>query len=187
LEDEMAASTLLKPQPQSVRLDPATTAIAVLDLSVRCDDASDVCSELMKSLGAFLERARTAGVPIIFTSGYALKGTPEAEVATALKRRPSEPLIHPDAFDKFQSGELQTFLESHNVKNLVVVGSSTHVCVLYTATTAARVYGYNVVIPIDGVNTRDTINHDVALHQLQVIPRASSLITFSTEDTITFD
>jgi nicotinamidase-related amidase len=182
----MTAQELLKPQPQAVQLDPATTAIAVLDLNVRCDDASDICSELMAGLGAFLERARGAGVPIIFTSGFTLKGTPEAEIATALKRRPSEPLIHPDAFDKFQSGELQAFLASHQTKNLIIAGSSTHVCVLYTATTAARVYEYNVVIPLDGVNTREAINHDSALHVLQVIPRASARITFSTEAEITF-
>jgi nicotinamidase-related amidase len=169
-----------------MQLDPATTAIAVLDLNVRCDDASDICSELMEGLGKFLDRARAAGVPIIFTSGYALKGTPEAEIATALKRRADEPLIHPDAFDKFQSGELKAFLDAHNTKNLVVVGSSTHVCVLYTATTAARVHTYNVIIPVDGVNTRDVINHDVAIHQLQVIPRAAELIKFSTEEGITF-
>jgi nicotinamidase-related amidase len=182
----MAAPSLLKPQPQAVHLDPTTTAIAVLDLNVRCDDPSDICSELMKNLGTFLERARGAGVPIIFTSGAQLRGTPEAEVATALQRRAGEPLIHPDAFDKFQSGELQEFLTAHGVQDLVIAGSSTHVCVLYTATTAARVYGYRVVIPLDGVNTRDMINHDYALHQLQVIPRASSQITFSTEDQITF-
>ena len=182
----MTAQSLLRPQPKEVHLDPNTTAIAVLDLSVRCDDPSDICSELMKGLGAFLERARGAGVPIIFTSGFAVKGTPEAEIATALNRRESEPLIHPDAFDKFYGGELQPFLASHNTKDVIIAGSSTHVCVLYTATTAARVYGYNVIIPLDAVNTRDAINHDYALHQLQVIPRASSLITFSTEDTITF-
>jgi len=183
----MTAQDLLKPQPTPVRLDPATTAIAVLDLSVRCDDPSDICSELMKSLGAFLERARGAGVPIIFTSGFALKGTPEAEVATALKRRPDEPLIHPDAFDKFQSGELQPFLAAHNTKNLIIAGSSTHVCVLYTATTAARVHEYNVIIPIDGVNTTNSIDHDFALHQLKSIPaRASDLISFSELDRISF-
>src|SRR5712692_5732983 len=99
----MTAPTLLRPQPKDVRLDPTMTAVAVLDLSIRCDDPSDICSELMKGLGAFLERARAAGVPIIFTSGFAVKGTPEAEIATALKRRAGEPLIHPDAFDKFQS------------------------------------------------------------------------------------
>lgn len=182
----MTAPSLLRPQPKEVRLDPNTTTIAVLDLSLRCDDSSDICSELMKGLGAFLERARDAGVPIIFTSGFALKGTPEAQIATALQCRENEPLIHPDAFDKFQGGELQPFLASHNTKDLIIVGSSTHVCVLYTATTAARVFGYQVVIPLDGVNTRDVINHDYALHQLQVIPRASSLITFSTENAITF-
>ena len=38
----MTAQELLKPQSQAVQLDPATTAIAVLDLSVRCDDASTI-------------------------------------------------------------------------------------------------------------------------------------------------
>ena len=47
----MTAPSLLKPQPKEVQLDPKTTAIAVLDLNVRCDDPSDICSELMKGLG----------------------------------------------------------------------------------------------------------------------------------------
>jgi len=183
----MAAPTFLVPQPKDFHLSPSDTAIAVLDLGTRCDDPKDICSELMKGLATFLDRARSQRVPIIFTNGYALLGTPEAEIATALKRLPDEPLIHPDAFDKFYGGELLPFLQSHNTKNLVIAGSSTHVCVLYTATTAARVYGYNVIIPLDGINTREAINHELALHQLQVIPRASSLISFSTEDGITFD
>jgi nicotinamidase-related amidase len=185
----MTTPGLKAPEAYPIQLRPSETAIAVLDLSVRCDDPQQVCAQLMGALGKFLERARAMNVPvpIIFTSSFQEKGKPAGEVATALKRRPNEPLIFPDAFDKFYGGELQPFLESHNVTNLVVVGSSTHVAVLYTATAAARVFRYNVVIPIDGVNTANQIEHDYALHQLQVVPRqASDRIRFSTLDGITF-
>jgi nicotinamidase-related amidase len=177
---------LNQPEPVDVKLPVTTTAIAVLDLSVRCDKPDEICSELMAGLGAFLDRARRRRVPIIFTSSFSAKGTPEAEIATALKRRPDEPVIYPDAFDKFVGAELQTFLTGANARQLIIVGSSTHVAVLYTATTAARVYGYQVVIPLDGVNTRNPIEHDYALHQLTVIPRASTLIRFSMLGSIQF-
>jgi nicotinamidase-related amidase len=190
LEGDVSARRLLEPHADPIELEPARTAIAVLDLTVRCDDPSDVCSDLMDGLRAFLDRARRAVVPIVFTSSAHLKGTRHAEVANALGRRFTEPLIHPDGFDKFVGGELEAILSSWTTRNLIVVGSSTHVCVLYTATTAARVHRYNVIVPLDGVNTRDPLNHAVALHLLQaingVLPRGCSPIVFSTEVQITF-
>jgi nicotinamidase-related amidase len=183
----MTAETLRKPQPEPVQLDPASSAIAVLDLSVRCEDPDQVCSQLMETLGAFLERARAAGMPIVFTNSLQDKGTAREAIASPLKRRESEPVLFPDAFDKFYGGELQGFLTSHNVKDLVIVGSSTHVAVLYTATAAARVFRYRVVVPIDGVNTTNMIDHDFALHQLKAVPaRAADLIHFSTLASIKF-
>jgi nicotinamidase-related amidase len=183
----MTAETLRKPQPEAVRLDPASSAIAVLDLSVRCEDPEQVCSQLMERLGAFLERARAAAMPIVYTNSLQDRGTPREPIAAPLKRRDSEPVLFPDAFDKFYGGELQAFLSSKNVKDLVIVGSSTHVAVLYTATAAARVFRYNVIIPIDGVNATTPLDHDYALHQLKAVPaRAADLIRFSTLATITF-
>jgi nicotinamidase-related amidase len=176
----MTATELRRPEPQSITLDPATSAIAVLDLSVRCNDPKQICHELMERLGVFLERARGASVPIIFTASLQDKGTPNGEIATALKRRESEPVLYPDAFDKFYGGEFKQALDANNVKNLVIVGSSTHVAVMYTATAAARVFQYEVVIPVDGVNTQNAIEHTYALHQLTAIPaRAASHIRFS--------
>ncbi len=183
----MTAEALRKPQAQPVHLDPRETAIAVLDLTVRCDDPNEVCHDLMERLGAFLQRARGAGVPIVFTGSLQDKGTPKGKIAKALGRQPSEPVLYPDAFDKFYGGQLQEFLTSKNVKSLVIVGSSTHVAVMYTATAAARVFRYNVIIPLDGVNTRNAIEHEYALHQLTAIPsRAAKLISFSDLGSISF-
>jgi nicotinamidase-related amidase len=177
----------IKPEPRPLRLEKPATAIAVLDLSVRCDDPGQVCSQLMADLRTFLDRARAAGVPIVFTCSYSAKGTPEGEVAKALNRRPTETVIYPDAFDKFAGGELGTFLQQHGTRNLIIVGSATHVAVMYTASAAARVHKYDVVIPLDGVNSGTAYEHEYALHQLSVIPGgAAARIQFTKLPTIEF-
>jgi nicotinamidase-related amidase len=160
-----------KPKSKAVSLAADETAIAVLDLSARCQDPKEVCWKLMKPLGKFLERARARGVAIIYTISAHTRGTPMQEVALPLRRRDSEPVIYPDSFDKFFGGELQTFLSEKRVKNLVVAGSLTNVAVLYTSSSAARVYGYDVVMPLDGVNAHSRYEHEYAIHQFTILPR----------------
>jgi len=160
-----------KPKAKPISLYVHATAIVVLDLSARCQDPKEVCSKLMKPLGDFLERARACHVPIIYTVSVHTRGTPMQKVALPLKRRDTEPVIYPDSFDKFFGGELQTFLSERGVKNLVVVGSLTNVAVLYTSSSAARVYGYNVILPLDGVNAHTEYEHEYAIHQFTVLPR----------------
>src|SRR6516165_7688438 len=46
-----------RPEPQPLKLDGKTTAIAVLDLSRRCENPQEVCSNLMIPLAEFLDRA----------------------------------------------------------------------------------------------------------------------------------
>ncbi len=159
-----------RPEPRSVSLDAATTAVVVLDLNARCHDPEEVCSQLMEPLGGFLERVREVSVPVVFTVSLMFKGTPLGEVAAPLNRRDTEPVLHPDAFDKFAGGELQAILSAAGAENLIVAGSLTNVAVLYTATSAARVHRYNVVIPLDGVNAKSAYEHEYAIHQLSVLP-----------------
>ena len=160
-----------RPKPSPVSLAVDETAIVVLDLSARCQDPKEVCSKLMKPLGNFLERARARRLPIIYTISAHTRGTPMQEVASPLRRRDSEPVLYPDSFDKFFGGELQNFLSERGVKNLVVVGSLTNVAVLYTSSSAARVYGYDVIMPLDGVNAHSKYEHEYALHQFTILPR----------------
>ncbi len=177
-----------RPDPKPAALEKAKTAVAVLDLSLRCDDSKQACSLLIPGVGKFLDRAREAGVPIWFTATSSEKRTPGGQVATGLHRRESEPLLFPDGFDKFTGGDLEAFLTQHGTDNLVIIGSSTHLCVMYTATTAARSGRYAVLIPIDGVNTANPYEHDYALHQLSVLPGgANKRIQFTSLDGIGFE
>jgi nicotinamidase-related amidase len=162
-----------RPEPQPLKLDNKTTAIGVLDLSARCENPNEVCAKLMDPLAEFLARARKASVPILYTISAAAKGTPLGEVAAPLKRRESEPILYPDAFDKFMGGELKAELDKSNCRYLIIVGSATNFAVLYTATTAARIYRYEVIIPLDGVNARRQYEHEYAIHQMTILPASA--------------
>ncbi len=176
-----------RPEPKPVSLDRETTTVVVLDLSKRCHDQTVPSSQLIPTVGGFLERVRTFGILIIYTISLTSKGTPLGEVASLLKRRETEPVIYPNSFDKFMGGELQNLLKQRNTKNLIAVGAATNVAVLYTATTAARVYHYNVILPLDGVIARTKYEQEYALHQLSVLPVRSSIpIQFTSLSMIQF-
>jgi len=163
-----------RPEPKPVTLDVKTTAILVLDLNARCDDPKQVCSKLTPRLGEFLEKARAANATIIYSVSASAKGTPLGEVAKPLKRREGETVVYPDAFDKFIGGELRSLLQSKGIKTLVITGASTNAAVLYTATTAARMHRYNVVIPMDGVIAASDYEQEYSIHQFTVLPSDAS-------------
>ena len=176
-----------KPQPQPVTLDGKTTAILVLDLHTRCHNPKQICSKLMPGLGELLEKARASSVSIVYTVSSGEKGKPSGEIATPLKRRDGEPVIYPHGFDKFQGGELEGLLKSKGIKSVVVVGSSAHIAVLHTAVTAARAFSYNVIIPMDGMNSRSNYEMEYTFHHLSVIPGgASKLVRFTNLSMISF-
>jgi nicotinamidase-related amidase len=169
----MTAEGPNRPEPKPLKLDAKTTSIVVLDLSSRCENPQEVCSKLMLPLAGFLARARQASVPILYTISAAGKGTPLGEVAGPLKRRESEPVLYPDAFDKFMDGGLKAQLDKWKCRSLVIAGSATNFAVLYTATTAARVFRYEVVLPLDGVNAKRPYEHEYAIHQLTILPASA--------------
>ena len=176
----------VRPEPKPVALDPKTTAVVALDLSRRCHDQDRPCFKLMPALAEFLERARASGTPVVFTVSLMDKGTSLGGVASPLKHQPTEPLLFPDSYDKFWGGELSEFLNKSGSQSLVIVGSLTNVAVLYTATTAARVFHYQVVVPLDGVNARTEYEQEYALHQLSVLPGATP-IQFTALPMVTFE
>ena len=176
-----------RPEPKPVTLDSKTTAVLVLDLSSRCHDPKQICSKLMPAVGEFLDKARAAAVPIIYSVSLSAKGTPLGEVASPLKRKENEPVIYPDGFDKFMGGELQALLKEKGAKTLIITGSSTNSTVLYTATTAARIHRYNIVIPMDGSNADRQYEQEYSIHQFTVLSsNANKLFQFTNLALITF-
>ena len=49
-----------------------------------------------------------------------------------------------------------------------------------------ELYGYDVVIPIDGVNTDTPYQQEYSLYQLTVLPNVASRFRFTTVDLLSF-
>jgi len=159
-----------KPNPVKVTLDPKTTALLVLDLNARCENPEERCHKLVEPVAKFLPRARQACIFIVYTVVDRYKGTAEERMPHAFKQQQDEPVLFPSAFDKFYSGELQPMLQQRGIKTVIVCGASSNQAVLYTATAAARPFGYDVVIPVDGLIARGDYEHEFTLHQFTILP-----------------
>jgi nicotinamidase-related amidase len=107
------------------------------------------------------------------------KGSPEDQIAGQMGRHGDEPVLYPHAYDKFANGELQTLLQKWGTKTLVFVGGSANFSMLHTATTAARLHNYSVVVPVDGIYAHSDYEMDYALYHLTVVPRLQDKIHFA--------
>lgn len=159
-----------KPTPAEVTVDPKTTALLVLDLNARCENPAERCHKLIEPVAKFLGRARQARLFIAYTAAEHYKGTAEARMPHAFNHKSDEPVVFPPAFDKFYGGELQSMLQPIGIKTVIVCGASSNQAVLYTATAAARPFGYDVVIPVDGLIARGDYEHEFTLHQFTILP-----------------
>ena len=74
-----------------------------------------------------------------------------------------------------------------DVDTLIITGCRSNICVLHTATTAARELDYKVVIPIDGLSAlADYEEHYTLFHLTHLPGRAEGRFTFTELDMISF-
>lgn len=170
------------PETTSVELPAERSALLVLDLTSH-GPAEEERAEYLTRLGDFLDYARKSEVPICFT-GISIRSTEDAD--PRLHRRKNEPIWYPPAYDKFFGGEISSFLGLHGSENIVICGSATNNCVMYTATTAARHLDYEIIVPVDGSYVEDPYRHEYALYQLSVLPFPPKPVTFTTLATTKF-
>ena len=175
------------PKPEPITVDIDKTAVLVLDGSMRWGNPELPCNRLIPGVPNFLDRARKAGLPIVYTVSFRNKGTPEGQVYTGLNRRLNEPVIYPDGFDKFTGGELQSYLNLFDVDTLIITGYRSNISVLNTATKASRELNYDVIIPIDGMTAITDYEQEYTLFHFTVLPvQAAERFHFTLLDKINF-
>ena len=143
-------------------LDPNATAVVIVDMQNGfCHpDGSLYAPGSEKAIGGCVElvgRAREAGASVIYTRDvhppeqfedahyydeferwgeHVLEGSWEAELVEELDPREDELVVVKHTYDAFHQTELEGWLESHGIDNLVFGGTLANVCVLHTAGSA---------------------------------------------------
>jgi nicotinamidase-related amidase len=167
-----------------VRLPAAETALVVVDMQndfARRGGALFVpgTRETIAPIQGLLKKAREKGVMTVFTQDWHLPGDPEfriwgphaqagtpgAEVIRPLSPRPRDALIQKLTYDAFHGTSLDLLLRREGIRNVLVVGTVSNICVLHTAGKAS-LYGYRVVVAEDGVSSLSPFDQALALRQV---------------------
>jgi nicotinamidase-related amidase len=157
-------------EPKPLIMDANKTALLVLELTDLCADPEYFAAPIALRVTKLLEKARAAGIAIVFTVPPIFQGKPYGNVYSGFKRRPSEAVFIPHGFDKFSDGHLQNLLSLYDIKTLILTGCKANMAILYTATRAAVDYDYDVVIPIDGIAATTEYEKEYTLYQFRRYP-----------------
>jgi nicotinamidase-related amidase len=174
------------PELKPVTVDPANTALLVLDMyATSCNQQQrPSCVPTIPHVQKLLADARSHHMKVIYTAGPA-GGTGPAEPLPALARQEGEPTAHGMA-DKFMGSDLEKLLKDANIKTIITVGTSADAAVLYTGSHAAFL-GYDVIIPVDGISSETQFPELYTVwHMKNTVGQVSRHVTLTKTDLITY-
>ena len=136
------------PPVERVAVEPATTALLVLDLAKQTCNAQQRprCVAMVPRLGKLLALARNKDLLVVYSLGPA---SSPADILPEVAMLGSEPVVKSGP-DKFVATDLEKILRDKGVKTVIAVGTSAHGALLHTAAGAAF-RGFNVIVPVDGM------------------------------------
>ncbi len=164
------------PEAKAVAVNPATTALLILDIeAATCNvERRPRCLDTVPRIAALAERFRAKGAPVLYS--LTRVGSPET-VLPPVKAHPGEPFVQ-STVDKFLGTKLDDLLKERHVDTVVITGTAAHGAVLHTATGAAQ-RGYGVVLPVDGLSAESVFIEKAAVWLLLEGPATKGKVSLT--------
>lgn len=159
------------PALRAVRIDPASSALIVMDVSARtCSHAKRPrCTATLPAIARLVRIARANGVLVLFTLvGHDRR----SDIPQALAARSSDTVLTGAGPDKFVGSDLEPILKAKHIETLITVGTSAEGAVLNTASGAAF-RGFKVVVPVDGMSSDTLFGEQSTAWYLAHAPRVA--------------
>lgn len=143
-------------------LDKALSCLLLVDVQEKLAHMVHSSSEVIECCSLVLRLAKEIKIPI-----YACEQYPAGLGGTLLKLNPYLPSapIAKTSFSCFQSQQLRDKMNKTGLKQVVLIGIETHVCVLQTALEMRRA-GWEVFVVIDAVSSRSQQEHQAGLDRM---------------------
>lgn len=169
------------PKLVQVQLEPATTALLVLDLAEQtCNQASRPrCVAMLPRVAKLLAMARAKKWTVIYTVGAASK---PKDILPPIAPLGGEPVVTGSP-DKYIGTDLEQLLKGKGIKTVVAVGAAAEGAVLQTAATSAF-RGIDVVVPVDGMASGSLYAEQYVAWDLVNAPRLADRVKLSAVDMI---
>ncbi|CCQ37618.1 isochorismatase family protein [Natronomonas moolapensis 8.8.11] len=176
----------------TLELDPESTAVVVVDMqngfchpegslyAPGSEAAIDPCAEVVAE-------ARKAGAAVVFTRDvhppeqfegnhyydefdrwgeHVLEGSWEAELVSELSPEDGDLVVVKHTYDAFHQTELEGYLRSHGIDDLVFCGTLANVCVLHTAGSAG-LRDYRPILLEDAIGAIEDDHREYALEHAE--------------------
>jgi len=153
------------------KLKKEDTALAVIDVQEKLIVAMDeeIYADMLSNSMKLVKGAKILGMPVVCTQQYTKGlGNTVAELAENI-----DGYIEKVSFSCCGEDSFVKTLKEKGVKNVVVAGMETHVCVLQTVLDLLS-EGFNVHVAADAVCSRSDFNWQVALDMMS---QAGAVIT----------
>lgn len=152
--------------------------------------------EITPRIASLLEKARRAGVRIVYTQDthypddpvefpiwgqHVVKGTWGWQIVDELRPKEGDIVIEKMRYDAFFGTPMDHVLRMYGIQHLVVVGTVANICVLHTVA-SAKLRLYDVVVPIDAIAALNEFDYAAALRQMDFLYKA----TLTTVEGISF-
>jgi len=159
------------PDPVRVTLNPATTALLVLDyVEPICNSQPKCKGQMLPAMTPFMARARKAGVVVAYGTRDQNMSKWLPEVAPA----PGDIKIVNTAQDRFYNTDLDKALKAKGIATIIMVGWKVSGSVAYTSI-GATVRDYTVVIPVD--TTTATTDYETNIGFYQILNQGNGNLT----------
>ena len=178
------------PDPVGVTLNPATTALLVLDyVEDICHTQPKCKSQMLPAMTPFMARVRKAGMTVAYGTREQNMSKWLPEVAPA----PGDIKIVNTAQDRFYNTDLDNALKARGITTIIMVGWKVSGSLTYSSV-GATLRDYTVVIPVDTTAAATDYEQTIGFYQilnqgngnLTNVPLKPKAPTLSRTDMITF-
>lgn len=165
------------------RLEPASSLLLVVDVQEKLAAAmpEPQMAAVLRASNILLEAADALGVKVLATEQYPQGLGPTVSPLRDRLVAMGAPILSKIEFSAAEAPGFAAELGARRVRNVVVVGMETHVCVFQTVRELVR-RGLTVHVPIDGVASRRDDHRQTGLD----LCRAAGA-TVTTAETVAFD
>jgi nicotinamidase-related amidase len=178
-------SVQIPPAPalKEVTVNPKTTALLLLDfVKQTCNDkVRPRCVASLPATQKFLAEARAHHVLVVYS--YIFGGS-FADTLPAVAPK-GKALSVQSGLDKFLHTDLEKILKDHDIKTVIVTGTTAQGAVMHTGDEAA-LRGFNVVVPVDGVSAESAFSELYVAYNFTHAPLVASKATLTRFSMIKF-
>ena len=139
------------------------TALLLIDIQVRIINVMRKHDKLVENVVKLIKGAKILDIPIYHTEQYPKGlGTTVAEIKSEL----NEEAIQKLTFSCYGAENLFDRLKNNNIKQIIVCGIESHVCVQQTVLDLIA-NGFQVNLPVNAVSSRYKIDYETAINRME--------------------